>query len=460
MKDSEEVVVHPLAILATSGQPPHTHILKWAMELGWTPDQGEDVAGGLTAITVDDDDEETLQELAGRVREVEAMRMEDMACQADAVESPTEIFGEEQPGGQGEEVSPLLKLKQAVDAAAASSSTAGPPDVHMEIDKDEYGIIESERQKLKRFVPESLRMPWERGFAGVVLGGADKHLQVSSLMESTRSAKFMEIEVEKKKVESSEVKIKPSFVIKDKERLPWDRAQSEERDRLLTGWKVVIAEAGDHSKVEAMMRQHGEQVLDDVFAKKKNGTSQVRLSAMMLYVRWSRAKGLDPFPLLEDQCYAYVDQLRRDGAPATRASSFRRALAFCKGTIQLGGVDEILQSGRITGSAHRSFLTKRTLRQRDALTVHQVSVLERVLCGETFPLQDRIFAGHCLVCIYGRLGFGDSQGIQQDPVVDGGYLEGGTSTHKTDSIAGRGVGSFQWLRRRLESLGWHGQPCY
>ena len=100
-------------------------------------------------------------------------------------------------------------------------------------------------------------------------------------------------------------------------------------------------------------------------------------------------------------------------------------------------MDEILQSGRITGSAHRSFLTKRTLRQRDALTVHQVSVLERVLCGETFPLQDRTFAGHCLVCIYGRLRFGDSQGIQQEPVVDGGYLEGGTSTHKTDSIAGR-----------------------
>ena len=294
------------------------------------------MAGGLTAITVEDDDEETLQELAGRVREVEATRIEDMACQADAVESPTEIFADEQPDGQGEGVSPLLKLKQAVDAAAASSSTAGPPDVHMKIDKDEYGMIESERQKLKKFVPESLRMPWERGFAGVVLGGADKHLQVSSLMESTRSAKFMEIEIEKKKVESSEVKIKPSFVIKDKERLPWDRAQSEERDRLLTGWKVVIAEAGDHSKVETMMRQHGEQVLDDVFAKKKNGTLQVRLSAMMLYVRWSRAKGLDPFPLLEDQCYAYVDQLRRDGAPATRASSFRSALAFCKGAITTG----------------------------------------------------------------------------------------------------------------------------
>ena len=77
------------------------------------------------------------------------------------------------------------------------------------------------------------------------------------------------------------------------------------------------------------------------------------------------------------------------------------------------------------------------LRQRDALTVHQVSILERVVCEQAFPLQDRIFAGHCLVCVYGRLRFGDSQGIQHEPQVDGGLVEGGTSTRKTDSIAGR-----------------------
>ena len=135
--------------------------------------------------------------------------------------------------------------------------------------------------------------------------------------------------------------------------------------------------------------------------------------------------------------YEYVDQLRRDGAPATRASSFRSALAFCKGTIELDGVDDILRSTRISGSAHRSFLTKRVLKQRDALTVHQVSILERVVREQTFPVQDSVFAGHCLVCIYGRLRFGDSQGVQQEPQVDGGFFEGGTSTHKTDSIAGR-----------------------
>lgn len=34
----------------------------------------------------------------------------------------------------------------------------------MEIEKDEYGMITSESQKLKKFIPETLKMPWERGF--------------------------------------------------------------------------------------------------------------------------------------------------------------------------------------------------------------------------------------------------------------------------------------------------------
>ena len=205
----------------------------------------------------------------------------------------------------------------------------------------------------------------------------------------------------------------------------------------MEGWKIVIDEARKACKAASMLDQSGESVLEDIFAKKKNGTLQVRLSAMMLYIRWARSKGWDAFPISDDQVYQYVDQLRKDGAPATRANSFRSALAFCKGTIQLEGVDEVLQSGRVTGSAHRSYLTKRILRQRDALTVVQVSTLEVIVAEASFPLQDRVFAGHCLLCIYARLRFGDSQGIDSEPRVDGGYLEGGASIHKTDSLVGR-----------------------
>ena len=231
--------------------------------------------------------------------------------------------------------------------------------------------------------------------------------------------------------------LNPSFKIETKSRMPWARAVETERQKVMEGWKIVINEVRKACKAASMLDQSGGSVLEDIFAKKKNGTLQVRLSAMMLYIRWARSKGWDAFPISEAQVYQYVDQLRKDGAPATRVKSFRSALAFCKGTIQLEGVDEVLQSGRVTGSAHRSYLTKRILRQRDALTVVQVSTLEMIVAESNFPLQDRVFAGHCLLCVCARLRFGDSQGIDSEPKVDGGYLEGGTSIHKTDSLVGR-----------------------
>ena len=95
----------------------------------------------------------------------------------------------------------------------------------------------------------------------------------------------------------------------------------------------MIDEARKSCKAAGMLDQVGETVLDDIFAKKKNGALQVRLSAMMIYIRWARSKGRPPFPIVEAQVYQYVDQLRKDGAPATRANSFRSALAFCKGII-------------------------------------------------------------------------------------------------------------------------------
>ena len=136
--------------------------------------------------------------------------------------------------------------------------------------------------------------------------------------------------------------------------MPWDQAEADDRQKVFSGWLVIIDEARKCCKAAEMIDQSGEEVMEDIFARKKNGTLQVRLSAMMMYVRWARSKGLVAFPLTEAQCYNYVDGLRRDGAPATRATSFRGALAFCKGTIRLEGVDEVLESSRIAGSSHRS----------------------------------------------------------------------------------------------------------
>ena len=185
-----------------------------------------------------------------------------------------------------------------------------------------------------------------------------------------------------------------------------------------------------------MVEAEGEGVLDDIFARKKTGTLEVRASAMLLYIRWCGSKGFQAFPCTEPLAYVYVDELRKNNAPATRANSFRSALAFCKGSMMIDGVDTILSSSRVTGSAHRSYLTKRMLKQRDALTVDQVRILENVLEVDG-PIQDKIFAAHCLLCIYGRLRFGDHQNIQEEPTLEDGFVECGLSVHKTENLAGR-----------------------
>ena len=413
------------------------------------PLTGGGVAGGTVVIDVEGeedlqmmtDDLHTMSagvgdihEKAARLREIQSMTMEDV--QGNRSGSPTEVMDDD-TASEGDQVkpSPLEVLKKMVEDRDKKRKAES------EVNLNIHDMGTSEIQKLKAHVPMELKMPWERGFAGLVLKGSASVMETAFLDEDNWRPHAMlqdDVEVHGQKEDPGELKLKPSFKLDGRQKMPWAQALETERAKVLEGWKIVIDEARHSCAAAGTLDQSGDNVLDDIFAKKKkNGTLQVRLSAMMLYIRWARAKGLPPFPLSEDQVYKYVDQLRRDGAPATRANSFRSALAFCKGTIQLEDVDPVLQSGRVTGSAHRSYLTKRVLRQRDALTVRQVTTLEIVLAEQNFPLQDRIFAGHCLLCINARLRFGDSQGIEVEPQVEGGYLEGGTSIHKTDSLVGR-----------------------
>ena len=50
---------------------------------------------------------------------------------------------------------------------------------------------------------------------------------------------------------------------------------------------IIINEARNFCKTAGMIDQSGKEVLEDVFARKKNSTLQGRLSAMMMYVKWA-----------------------------------------------------------------------------------------------------------------------------------------------------------------------------
>ena len=307
-----------------------------------------------------------------------------------------------------------------------------------EVMADMDDVLESELKRLRPTVPKLLTMPWETGFAGMVLGGSEVSLVPSSVRMGPLmpTGKVPEVEEVQKAAEEAVEEQPVLFRRRDGQHKAWKLEEEDRRSRAKTSWLVIVRAMGEVTPVYEMVEAEGEGVLDDIFARKKTGTLEVRASAMLLYIRWCGSKGFQAFPCTEPLAYVYVDELRKNNAPATRANSFRSALAFCKGSMMIDGVDTILSSSRVTGSAHRSYLTKRMLKQRDALTVDQVRILENVLEVDG-PIQDKIFAAHCLLCIYGRLRFGDHQNIQEEPTLEDGFVECGLSVHKTENLAGR-----------------------
>eukprot|EP00913_Durusdinium_trenchii_P016909 g15897.t1 len=154
---------------------------------------------------------------------------------------------------------------------------------------DEYEMGRSEVQKLKFHVTGELKMPWEKGFAGLVLERKSSVLETKFLDEKTRAPHAIqvdgEVQPEIKKVEDA-WKMVPSFKLDGGQKMPWSKAMETEREKVMEGWKIVIDEARKSCKAAGMLDQVGETVLDDIFAKKKNGALQVRLSAMMIYIRY------------------------------------------------------------------------------------------------------------------------------------------------------------------------------
>lgn len=288
-------------------------------------------------------------------------------------------------------------------------------------------------------MPPALTLPWEMGFAAMVMGPTTPWDALVENYAAPAEEKLVKLDVDMVPVidvDDDEEGPPPTFLGRDRVRKSMLEEAEQEREKEIERWLVVIHALGDESPMGHMIDEQGVKVVHDIFAKKKTGTLRTRCVAILLYIRWAQSKSLAPFPLSVDTVYSYVDDLRRCKAPATRASSFRSALAFLKGTLDVKGIDAILDNSAISGSCHRSYVTKRVLKQRDALTTVQVAILETVVeHGKT--LAEKVFAGHCLMCVYGRLRFGDSQNIEKEPVIDGEYLEAGTTMHKTDSMVGR-----------------------
>ena len=160
------------------------------------------------------------------------------------------------------------------------------------------------------------------------------------------------------------------------------------------------------------------ELLRDVFASRSTRTLSTRACAILLYLKWvakNAPTGSRPFPYQEALVYRYLRWMASSGAAPTRGSSFLKAVNFTVHVLGFHIQDGMMQSARIIGCAHRLFLTKRPLCQKDALTVAMVSVLELASCVCRLA-RARALAGYCCFLLYGRLRVSDGGRIKD--VVD------------------------------------------
>ena len=140
--------------------------------------------------------------------------------------------------------------------------------------------------------------------------------------------------------------------------LPLSEQEASDRRRALEGWGSLFNAVGwsGCAAAETAAQEPTEAERDEslaaVLAKKATGTLFARLSQVRLFHAWaSTLGGVETLPIAEPAAYAYTRHLVNAKAPASRADSFRSAVAFLKYTCGMPGADAVLQSGRVTGKA-------------------------------------------------------------------------------------------------------------
>ena len=123
-------------------------------------------------------------------------------------------------------------------------------------------------------------MPWEFGFAGLVLGDSNPFFNPGSsalLLEPRGSVPKIDLseEVKPKEVEPEEKTDLLTKLFGGTRRRPMKLEEKERRDKAKNHWLVLIRVMGESTPIYGMIDADGEEVLDDIFAKKKTGTLEV-----------------------------------------------------------------------------------------------------------------------------------------------------------------------------------------
>ena len=185
----------------------------------------------------------------------------------------------------------------------------------------------------------------------------------------------------------------------------------------------------------------------DSFAKKATNTLRRRASSLWILVHWLRVHYSDPMPITEERVYEFAKWCARERRPATRVEGVVEAIGFARGVIGLENVDDTVASGRIRGSGHKQYMTKRQTRQAAALTRRMVGCLEQLAINGSGP--DQVLAGDACFCIHTRARYSDAANIAQEPFLDISVGENGEQFGFVEATADRVKTSGAKRKRRV-----------
>lgn len=219
-------------------------------------------------------------------------------------------------------------------------------------------------------------------------------------------------------VQSKEViLLEKKIAIRERSHVVVSSRPADDRDQVLLKWLEVILICPEESKVgrqlladelAAVSEERHLQIMADSLRKKSTRTLEIRIASLLLYVKWHRSNhASEPFlPFKEEWVYDYLCDLRDKACSASRGTTFISTLSFVKQTVGMSGIQDCVESARVSGAALSMYLTKRPLKQAPPLEPTMLAVLE-LACFFESDAYLRCMAGFCLVCIYGRMRVSD-----------------------------------------------------
>lgn len=167
--------------------------------------------------------------------------------------------------------------------------------------------------------------------------------------------------------------------------------------------RTLLRESGEMDSKDMVCRS-----VMDAFSRKASTTIQKRVGALCSFWTWCKARNVPVLSPSEAEVYAYLRFLESKQVGASAATQFVEAWRFLDGTVTLLKAPNNLLSARVLGLAHKLFLTKKPLSQKDHVQGKHVTALEMMMVKTKDSIKQCVL-GQLLFCFHAAARWSDAQ---------------------------------------------------